>query len=424
MRDFTLKAFNVHAKKPASIPSSTSPVQPGDEAIPMADVQPSSPDLYFIPTFWTLVQDDTPISLPLTELAMNALTDAIRSKYNENVYLQYINLCMQNLKAHKSIKQSLYLARYIFMVINAYKTTPQYPLVAKVLSKLHQSLNLVELLLSDFAFYLDVSRHKSASMTEEEHGERVFAGKYSHSQNLDIRFKFLEFILSQGSEDIKMGKENLQKLWDLFVTDSPALSDTKQFFRWISAEKESGASVVPVSQFTAEENVKLFETICKARELLAEKLGLVYYKCFAKHFKLVNMQNSALTIVRTKFNIKDYDRLQGLDALWENVSQSAEDQLRIKFSELLIDVYIYFAEGLKEKQPAICGAFLSRCMKEIMSSDSELVVGNLVKLMLLFIETIDGTKYTEPDTHAAVSKFSLTLIHKPSTTPFLINDAE
>ncbi len=426
MKDFTLKAFNVQA---TMLPASEEKKKEAETNAAVLDQPleslelPCDPELYFVPTFWTLVQDDTPVSQALTELALVALSETLKAKYNEKCYAQYIVGCMRNLKTHKSVKQSLSLARYILLVINAYKISPQASPIPKLLSKLNKAMNLVGLILDDFSFYLGLARAKivpAAQLTDEEMSEQVFAGKYGHLQNLEIRFKFLEMVLSQGGEEICIGKDGLQRLWNMFVTESAVEFDMRQFFRWISAEKESGTNLLPVSVFTAEENLALFDIVCKAREPLSGRLGLAYYKCFSKHFKLVNLQAGAILVIKTKFNVKDYEKLKGLDQLWENVGHSSSDQTRIKFSELLVDAYMYPAEGIREKQATISAAFLDRCMKEIMQSDSEQVIGNLVKLLLLFTETADGSKYAEADSHSSANKFSITLLHKPSISPSII----
>eukprot|EP01022_Parablepharisma_sp_SALTPOND_P000568 TRINITY_DN102_c1_g2_i1.p1 TRINITY_DN102_c1_g2~~TRINITY_DN102_c1_g2_i1.p1 ORF type:complete len:1279 (+),score=158.36 TRINITY_DN102_c1_g2_i1:13122-16958(+) len=416
MKEFTLKAFSVHSfydklkvdpKKELSI-DPTAPLPEVVCGLSGEVLEPTDPDLYFVPTFWALIQDETHISQALTDQAIAALKECIRDPHCAKYYPQYFNLCIQNIRKHRSVKQSLALTPYIVGAYNAKRV-----MGPRLLRKDYAGINLVTIILDDCEYYEKVVREKVGSKdVKSDIGEKVFVGKYNHLTNLEARFKFLEQVLAVGPEDLKMGKENLNRMWELFVENSYLEFDTKVFLGWISAEKETTTGVQPIPIFKPDENLWLFDMISKARTKMADTYGYLYFRCFAKHFKLVNQQAHSIALSKSKVFVRDYTRLIGIDPLWENATYNSDESTRGKFSELLVDVYLNQSESSVSQKHAVASGFIDRCMSCIMKNEDERTITNLVKLLLLFIETLDGAKYVEHEA-AGVSQFPVSFIQKP-----------
>jgi len=415
MKDFTQKAFVVlstHNKlkldfsKPIPLPS------PELDKVKLEDLkEPDDPDLFFIPTFWTLMLDSTNISQNLTDLSMHFLRECLKEFQCSKYYPQYYKLCLANLVMHKSVKQSLTLAPYIMALYGSQKITG-----TQLLSKKCFGQDLITIILNDFEYYEEIVRNSGIQNINEN---TIFLGKYGHLANLESRFKFLELILNVGNEELRMGIENLQRLWHIFVTNAPHEFDTQLFFKWISQEKETINNIQPVPIFKQDENIQLFELISNkdTSQILSDKFKLVYYQCFAKQWKLVNIQNGCISISKSRIVVKNYIKLIGIDAIWQNVKFIRDNNTKQKFDDLLINIYLNQSEALISQRPSIISEFITRCMTNIMNSNSEpnLITANLIRLLLSFLESLDGLKYNEQEINEGVSKYQISVILKPST---------
>ena len=413
-KEFTLKAYLVGTKLEEGKKDLDSTAEPVEvtgiiERNPAGEVLvPSAEALYGLPRLWTLQQDDSPLQVPLLEQVTGAFKDIIAAPSAARFRYQYLYLCVENLKSNRSVPQSLSLANYLMAMIHKNKPVHKTS-IQEVMKKLSKDYNLTDLILNGFKHYeTHVMAAVAKGLRQENIGDSIILGKYKHSSNLDLRFIFMEFVLRYGSDEIKLGKENLLKLWRLFIEESGSEFDTRQFLRWLSNDKETTSNVIPSSVLSAEENLVLFDTLCGARAKLANGLGLSYLKCFANTFKLVNMSAGGIEIKKGRMCASKLSALQGLDALWENVCQSTVEASRSKFAELLIEVY---TANLHEDQ-----TFLDRCMRGLIKAETErdeLTIGNLIRLLQQLFDLMDGKRFESADDSSDVHKFQITLICKP-----------
>lgn len=400
MKEFTIKAYNVQEKSKSltdinsaeshQISLEAEYTSSGELSIPSAD------DLYFLPTFWKLMQDEAPVSQGITEQAAVAVRLIVNQRHCLKVRIQYLYLCLQNIKQNKSVQQCMGLSQIILVGFSAQKE-----FYGKTLQDLFKEIakkdSLIDLILSSCQCYnKEVGEKIKQGKNQGETGDIIFAGKYKHSQNLSTRLTFLKFILHTGGSTIKFSNENILKLWNIFTIECKLENDTQEFLKWLSIEKENTADLLPISIFGKEENIYLFKIISQSRELLATNLGLHYYKCFAKQFKLINLEENSIEVKRGRVKAINIGMVIGLDDLWENVGYDHQDQARIKFCELMIDLYLNVSEVLQPRKNEICKTFVDRCMGIIMSADPEkkqIKIANVVKLLILFIDIMDGKKY-------------------------------
>ena len=400
MKEFTIKAYNVQEK-------SKSFMDIKNFEIPQISLEgeytntgeltiPSDDELYFLPTFWKLMQDDAPVSTAITEQAALAIRPILNNPHCLKVRIQYLYLCLQNIKQKKSIQQSIALAHIMFLTFNNQKES-----YGKTLQDLFKEINkkdpLIDLILSSCEYYnKEVGEKIKQTKIQGEIGDAIFMGRYKHSQNLMTRLNFLKFILHLGGIAMKFTNENILKLWNIFTIDCSLENDTQEFLKWLSIERENTPDLLPISIFGKEENVYLFKIISQSREFLAKNLGISFYKCFAKHFKLINLEDNVVEIKRGRVKAINIGMIIGLDDLWENVGYNHQDQTRVKFCELLIDLYLNVSEILQPRKSEICKTFVDRCMSIIMNADYEkeqIKIANIVKLLILFIDIMDGKKY-------------------------------
>ena len=431
-KDFTLKAYIARSLREDSDLSNalndTPPEVTGKiDRDPSGDViTPVGEALYGLPRLWALQQDESPIQPPLLDQATAAFKEIMASPEAAGYRHQYLHLCIQNVRKDRSVPQSLAMANSILAVIHAnrvvHKTTVQ-----EVINKLAKEYGLVEVMLNSLGLYEKkvMETVGKGVLRQENIGETVIVGKYKHSASLELRFRFVEYLRRFGGDEAKFGKENLTKLWNLFVDGCGSEYDTRQFLKWLSNDKDATPAQGPTAVFSADENLVLFDTIAKARAKLGNKLDLSYYKCFANFFKLINIAANSLDISKKgRVRVLKFASLIGVDAVWENVCLCSQEASRVKFCELLIEIYTSLDESLQDQKTKLMESFIDRCMQSIRVGKSEgeqndLTIANVVKLLQQLFDMLDGKKYDEGD-DPSLRKFEVVLVLKPGTlTRFL-----
>lgn len=376
-------------------------------------VEPSDDCLYFIPTFWKLMQDEAPVSADLSELALDALNKLLVGNTFYDYFAQFLFLCIQNMKKNKSIVQCNTIAYYILSSFkgskNIYGITLQ-----EWLKEISQAQPLIDIILSGCKHYEDIVEK---AKPKGEISDFIFEGKSKHSLNLVGRFRILETILQNGGESVKIGNERLLQLWKIYVTECKVSYDTKEFLNWISQEKEQSSNIIPYNIFQPEENAYLFQLVCQSRNILSDKLLSYYFKCFAKQFKLVNLTRGSIEIKRGKIKVLNFDQVFGIDELWENAI-FCNDHIRNKFCDLLIDAYNNISVTSYAKRIEIWKIFVNRCMASIINANPEkdqIQITNQIKLLILFLEVIDGKKFAGEHAANNVNSSSILFTYKPGT---------
>lgn len=414
MTDFSLKAFLVHEKN--SKGGNAGQIKEieiihlnNKEVAPIPEGE-----LYCFHNFYAVLQDETTVSLAIAEQAKQGLFELLKQPFSAKYLPQIIYLLIENVKNNKSVPQNLLLLIYVFEVIFYQRALPMMS-CSKMMKKLSNDYQLIELIINSCIYYSRIVYSKiDMKNNQDDIGNNIFIGKYSHAINLEIRFKFLEFIIKRGPDNLELGNENIQKLWDLFVTLGKSEFDTKSFFKWISSETEPGTNAIAGQMLRKSEREFLLKLICSSKEKLANNLGLLYYKCFASQFAKINITAGNLSNSFGKILVKNYD-LIGLDAIWENISFNQNENGKLKFAELLIELYLNMSESLEKNKATIYGQFIYKCMNSIISAgkeNHESVIENFVRLLLLFVETLDGKKYIIHNDSA--NKFLLSVVSKDS----------
>ena len=395
MKDFTSKAIIVYTKE----------IQENQDIITgVTKTTISLPDesLYFIPTFWEILQDGSPTPIEIPYLAQQAIKELLISPPFHTFLLRYLFMCIENIKAHKSVAQSYSISYYIMDTFSKNIETSHKSLTQWI-EEISREYPLIDIILNSCIHYMEVVlKSQELKNPKADITMTTFEGNYCHSVNIFNRLRLLETVVKNGGDNVKMGKEKILKLWNLYVTDCKIACDTNQFLAWLCQENQQPNNILPSNFFQTEENFYLFDLIFQSRNQLTEKFIMLYFKCFAKQFKLVNLEKGAITIKYGRIRVLKFENLFGMDQLWDNAIFCA-DNARVKFCNLLIDVHVNLYEANYDKKIEICQAFLSKCMKNIINADPEkdqAQITNLIKLLVLFLEVIDGKKFSSYNEHS------------------------
>lgn len=409
MKNFTASAFSsifTGALDSETVLEVPKPVSDSDGVLAV----PEDPRLYFVMTFWELVQDESAASAQQANAMLKCLRELLSNPFCEVFRAQYLYLCIENLKRHRSVPQSLELAVYI-LEMSALRSNINLAKPKEWAKELWQKHNLFALFMEDCENYERLVREFCEKAgTQDNIEDSAIAGKYRHKHNIERRFYFFEQTMRIGGKDADLGRENIERLCSLYI-DNICRYDAKQFLISFSSKDETRA---PVFIFNRKETKIFFDIISAARPKLIS-FGLAYYRCFANNFQLINMAASALKYIIDGILVLDFDELLGMDQLWDSVCHCEEKGTLKLFIDLLIAVHTKLDQGLSPEEKAkIEKAFIDRCFSTIMKLDvaqEELAITNLMKLLEAMFDYVDGKEFEmqlEPG-----QKLTLTLAFKP-----------
>lgn len=420
MKEFTTKACNAMDESGKTNTSSVAE-KPKIEYTPSGDVAaPNKESFFFLPLIWNFMQDDAKVSPGIAEQALQSMIYLLQQPFCNSIRLQYLYLCMQNIKQLKSIYQSISLSHQI--IISFKRQIPEIGLnLHEIIKEINIKFPFIDIIINSCQYYMKIVENTIIqSKLKTDILDTIFAGKHKHSQILKGIFSFMQSLLILGDANIKITKDHILKLWNTYVKECKVEYDTKEFLKWLSLEKESTINILPVCLFEKDINSYLFDLICKTNDKIVEENGLIFFKCFSKQFKLINIENNSIDIRRGRVKAVSFERMTGLDSVWEKVCRISGEQLRLKYCDLLVDIYLNVSEALQDKKVDFCKDFIDKAMKEIMKSDLEkeqLKIANLVKLILIFLEALDGKKYiSNNETHSVFGQsiYTINVTFKPS----------
>ena len=396
IKDFTHKAFAVNAKNDIEQYSEEIIDKISDPETGNAIV-PNDEELYFVRVFWDLIQDTSLISQELTIEALNCFKELLLSKMKKKYKVQYLYLCIENLKAHKSVPQSIELAKYILeKVIEAS--------VDNWIKKLMKDYDLVNILIEDCELYKETVG-KQIKNDEKNIEKAVFSGKLNHAYNLEERLVFLQAIFKISEYDMKMTEEIITKLCKLYIENPACEFDTKAFLTKLSPVHRTLISILP-----AKEQQFLFDIIFKERPKLQNNFPLHFYYSFGTLWNSFNLAAKSIEISNNYIRILEFNNIFGLDQLWDCVRYAEHPDSRERFTKLLIDIYKNFSDDIPlNKKEEIMHNFVDRCFKNIIKEENNLVISNILNLLSMMFDSFNGHKYdtTEESLNQHVLEISM-----------------
>jgi len=391
MKEFTVKAYERHQD---DLKFSTKfPEEAGNNK-----EEPNEKLLFCTPILWKLLQDNTPVTFELTELANNGFKACLDNLFSINYRVRYLYLCMENLKANRSVPQSLDIALHILKSIKSDKAY-----FKNLVLKLFECYEVVRDMLESFRVYFEKEIKVLASagkIEEEKIPIQIFTGKYNHTVNINGRLRFLCTMEEYAPKEYKATNEDLKTLWDMFMEETHPKYNIGLFLERLISEHETQGKIRLIPIFQTEQTLYLFQFLCKARQRLSKDHDFIYFKCLTNNFRIVNVEKRYLDKNKGLLMINDINKLIGLNTLWDCAISCNSEKTRESLNEFLINLYTKVPEMLWERYIDIMSLFITRCMDYITNADpieDELVILNVLRLLLSFYNSIDGTKYKTKD---------------------------
>lgn len=223
-----------------------------------------------------------------------------------------------------------------------------------------------------------------------------FEDNVSHASQLENLLDFIEFVISSSNNEIQIGTENIQKLWNIFVGASSIEFDKNNFFKWLYKERNNRSTSIVSNNgrtiFNQNERHFLFtQILCKNEFVQKKEMTYILYKCFEKYFGFENRFNKFILYIKGNYKVSFYHKIQGLDSLWEivflcNDIKVKEDSLHLLCSlHLNLDTHKYEPEQKQE----IWQLFIDKCLENLKSDEKE-VINSSILALINFFDTFDG----------------------------------
>jgi hypothetical protein len=262
---------------------------------------------------------------------------------------------------------------------------------------------------------------------------KAFSGNFTHTANIDERLKFLEFILVESENEVKVGEEGITELWKIFMENNSFTFESVQFLKWLSKSQEenrkmsgSGSGHYQYQQpypstnhfLTFDEQVFFFKRVLTSNKNYANKNGveLSFFKSFAKYFKIINEHHKLVQVRRGRVRVLQFNNLFGTSLLWDLVSTCANDKCREYYAVLLVDLHLNLGKSLLPERKTIWQLFFKtsfQLLQEAEAKNSEHVIQAIVELISLFLDRFDGTRFEMDDDLPFQHTFPINIILKP-----------
>jgi hypothetical protein len=261
---------------------------------------------------------------------LQSFIEMLRMRYTDTFKASYILKCIKNMLDGVAVYQSLSIITGVFQKTFSSRGFNGQPTISQAVVSLNEQFGLVDMTIKNIERYNTVVQKSmvdsvNKGVVPENISKTCFEGTVTHSDFLEQLFEFIEFSIIYSGNEITLGTENIEKLWNIFVSTSSIEFDKNLFFKWLSKEKFNKPAMVSYNSrsiFTAEERHFLFtQILCQNEYVNKHEITYNCFKCFEKYFGFENRQHKYILFIKSQYKVSDFDSIQGLDSLWEIVMQ-------------------------------------------------------------------------------------------------------
>lgn len=169
----------------------------------------------------------------------------------------------------------------------------------------------------------------------------MFAGYEKHDRTLKTLLNQIKFLVADPN--VNLGVKNIELLWRIFVDEPNFSKEQAMLVNWINRSKAEHLASNSQKQyhemFTAEEKKFIFMQIL-VPSATKPTANLNLAKCFNTYFVQINRTEGALKNTSKRLRVVDFDKLKGLDSLWEISLNSVNPKARELCQDLLVNLYL------------------------------------------------------------------------------------
>ncbi|EFA82122.1 hypothetical protein PPL_05027 [Heterostelium album PN500] len=251
----------------------------------------SSKKSYGLDLFWKLLQDRDQnitfghgdnVAQSLINRSKTFLVSLLRLQECAALRMTYIELAIENIKTFQSVYQSLSLiVNIVELFVKKQRAT---------IESLENKYKLFDLFFKEIANFKKVIAQRSSTLSFsslEGVNYNILYGSFQHLPQIQARFEFLEYILSQSS--IMLNIAQLDILWEAFVTGAITPEEKEACFIWLKNTKIQGKERIAFP-----EQVVRYLFLDKMANLDWSIMGLSSYSVFERYFLYVNERSGKI----------------------------------------------------------------------------------------------------------------------------------
>jgi len=286
----------------------------------------------------------------------------------------YLERCMQNVRDHVAVPQSL---RLLLDVIDSYPSaaTLTDPVSQHdVVMRCEQQGKLLEHVFEDLLHYKHAAQEAVAADGEAvaDFDHRCFRGVYPHQQQVMSRLDFLNAVL-RICPDLRLNAKQVALLWRALVADCLTPNERDLGYKWFSRATEAGANACDEEALAG-----VFIDLMPTLDVVS--LSATGFEMFRRYFRLINLQQGHMYELSTvgpapagataaqrapEFKVLTTE-LRGVELLWRVALGAETPAVGEQAATLLLAVHLNLDEATLG--PAVeehRRAFVARCMQEL-----------------------------------------------------------
>ncbi|VIO89329.1 Uncharacterized protein BM_BM2 [Brugia malayi] len=322
---------------------------------------------------WDLFHDER-LPVEMIDAALEAHFNVLESAVPaEELRRHYIERCIDELLLDSVfvLPALKHMQRLMMLMPECDYSTGRKVTRAEYIATVQQDTELCSRLSKNVALYMEkvrnaVNDQPHVYVAVEDASVLVLVGRYTHSDNLQIRLGFLHFLLSDGQLWLMTPQAN--ELWDALIVQS--------VFEY---ERTYGFQLFGTMQDQQDIDPKALDQLFTSRilKLPVELLNEEGFSCFKTFWIAINKRHSKLfqpTEGMSHYLMCDFD-LEGMDYLWEIMLQA-----RAEVSHLAISLWVGI---LANPHTAVISDFanliqtvVNKCFIMLKTKHDDLIKGN------------------------------------------------
>lgn len=352
---------------------------------------------YGLPIIYEIMKQNS----ELGALALKAFLELLKHRCCDNLRMGYLLRCIKNLTTRSAVYQSLTTIITILPKCYSSKKYQNRLKIQLAVAKLQQDFDLIALTIDNIEAYNTLVQKQmvdsvNKGIVPENIPKTCFDGNVTHSDQLEKRLEFIEFVIQYSLGEVQLGTENLKKLWEIFVTRAVFEFDKNLFLKWLNKEKFSKTASQTKEHrkiFTSEEREHLFESIlCNPEIVSTKEMTYSCFKCFEKYFGFYNKENDFVHHFKGYYTVYQFENIKGLETLWGIAIRSQDEKVREDSSLLLCTLYLNLHENYYDidKKFGIWRQFVEQCLRYLDKNNERTTINSAIMLLIKFFDVYDG----------------------------------
>ncbi|KAL6068267.1 USP domain-containing protein, variant 2 [Balamuthia mandrillaris] len=331
--------------------------------------------------FWDAIQDEHFISEAVSKEATTYLKNIIPRSRCQLYRMSFMNLCLANLQNHSSVPQSLKL---LLSILETFSDDPRINERAAVIIDMAEEQHLMDRFFSDLQMYKEKAIENAAQQFEERERAQdsthnsyleeddlkhdinnlILVGVQPHLKQVEIRLKFLRFLLSHSP--LYISSAQLDQLWDNLVERALTEKERDTAFLWFQSVCGHGSIFSYDALSQAMSNFFLGKCCGAYMRQNFATITQAGFDCFEQYFRYHNMEQRKLSPLSSSkdFVVSDLFGLYGLDCLWQLALNVRDERVAQRAIDSLYSLYDIdkLSPELQQQIDTIRGNFLDTIM--------------------------------------------------------------